>query len=82
MSDNTPDILKKILARKLEEIAEREARENIDALNKRIETASPVRGFISSIEKKSHRVKRALLRKLKKLHRVKACYVKTLILLK
>lgn len=51
MSD-TPDILKKILLRKHEEVAERSAGLALDDLIKYAEQASPVRGFIAAIENK------------------------------
>jgi len=50
MSD-TPDVLKKILSRKEEEIAERLEHTSIDELKRQIAEASPVRGFIESIKK-------------------------------
>ncbi|MDH5764949.1 MAG: indole-3-glycerol phosphate synthase TrpC, partial [Gammaproteobacteria bacterium] len=50
MSNNTPDILNKIIKRKEEEIAERSANVSIDDLRQKIINASPVRGFIESIE--------------------------------
>lgn len=46
---DTPDILKRILRRKREEIAERSARTPLDALEPRIENASPVRGFAAAV---------------------------------
>jgi indole-3-glycerol phosphate synthase len=46
---NTPDILKKIVARKLEEIAERSQKVSIDALQAQLDGASPPRGFVASI---------------------------------
>jgi indole-3-glycerol phosphate synthase len=51
MSD-TPDILKKIVARKVEEIAERSARVSIDALKAQLDGASPPRGFVAAIKAK------------------------------
>jgi len=45
-----PDILKKILARKAEEVAERKARLSGAALEDRIATAPPVRGFVAALE--------------------------------
>ena len=49
---NTPDVLKKILARKQQEIDERSAHTSIDDLKQQISNASPVRGFIKAIENK------------------------------
>ena len=51
MSD-TPDILKKIVARKREEIAERSARVSIDELKAQLDGASPTRGFVEAIRNK------------------------------
>ena len=47
---NTPDILKKILNRKREEIAERSAGVNIQDLKARIQSLPPARGFTKAIE--------------------------------
>ncbi len=49
---NTPDILQRILSRKLEEIAERSAKVSIDELKARIAAQSAPRGFVQSIENK------------------------------
>jgi len=46
------DILKKILARKAEEIRERSARVSLRELSARVEDASPVRGFVAALETK------------------------------
>ncbi len=51
MSD-TPDILKKIVARKREEIAERQSRVSIDELKAQLDGASPPRGFVDAIKAK------------------------------
>ncbi|HED33031.1 MAG TPA: indole-3-glycerol phosphate synthase TrpC [Gammaproteobacteria bacterium] len=48
----TPDILQKILSRKMQEIAEAEALEPLPALRQRAAAALPVRGFIQAIENK------------------------------
>ncbi len=47
-----PDILQKILKRKVEEITEASAKESLQALSQRAESALPVRGFIKAIENK------------------------------
>lgn len=65
MSD-TPDVLKKILARKHEEIAERLIHTSIDDLKKQIETASPVRGFVSAIREKLQQGQSAVIAEVKK----------------
>jgi indole-3-glycerol phosphate synthase len=47
---DTPDVLKKILARKREEIAERSARISIAELRERAQAAGPTRGFVRAIQ--------------------------------
>ncbi|MDH5471906.1 MAG: indole-3-glycerol phosphate synthase TrpC [Gammaproteobacteria bacterium] len=66
MLNNTPDILKKILQRKGEEIAERSASVSIADLKERIVDASPVRGFIKSIETKIAQGKSGVIAEIKK----------------
>ena len=51
MSD-TPDILKKIVARKLEEIDERSANLSIDQLKAKLDDADAPRGFVQSLNDK------------------------------
>lgn len=51
MSD-TPDILKRILARKVEEIDARNRAVAIDALVRQVEGAEPVRGFVASLKER------------------------------
>lgn len=63
---NPPDILKKILARKQEEIAERLGHTSIDDLKKQIESTSPVRGFIKAIKKKLAQGEAAVIAEVKK----------------
>ena len=48
----TPDILKKIVARKLEEIDERSAVVSIDQLKEQLDDADAPRGFVQSIKNK------------------------------
>ncbi len=50
--NDIPDILKKILARKAEEVAERKARLSGAALEERIATAPTVRGFVAALEER------------------------------
>lgn len=52
MSDNTPDILKKIIHRKHEEIAEARQRISDSEIRQRAQSASPVRGFVDSIQRR------------------------------
>lgn len=66
MSNNTPDILKKILLRKQEEIAERSAKANINVMVQRASVADPVRGFIKSIEKKIAQGESGVIAEIKK----------------
>ena len=49
---DTPDILKRILDRKAEEVDERLRQTGLDVLEQRIEAAAPVRGFIAAIEQR------------------------------
>lgn len=49
---DTPDILKRILDRKVEEVNERLRQTGLDVLEQRIEAAAPVRGFIAAIEQR------------------------------
>lgn len=49
---DTPDILKKILTRKQQEIAERSARVPLTKLQELAETALPVRGFVEAMQAK------------------------------
>ena len=60
------DILKKILARKREEIAERSASVSIDALKEQIETASPVRDFAAAMRAKLDAGQSAVIAEIKK----------------
>jgi len=60
------DILKKILARKREEIAERSAVVSIDALKQQIEAASPVRDFVAAMQAKLDAGKSAVIAEIKK----------------
>ena len=49
---DTPDILKRILDRKAEEVDERLRQTGLDVLEQRIEAAAPVRGFVAAIEQR------------------------------
>lgn len=66
MTNNTPDILKKILKRKTEEIFEASQKESVVELSKRAEVASPVRGFIQAIENKIAEGKAGVIAEIKK----------------
>jgi len=65
MSD-TPTVLKKIIARKHEEVAERSAIVSIDAFEERIADQSPCRGFVAAIESKINANKAAVIAEIKK----------------
>jgi indole-3-glycerol phosphate synthase len=60
------DILKKILARKAEEIAESSAHVNINELRELASTASPVRGFVNSIQSRIDQGQPAVIAEIKK----------------
>lgn len=63
---STPDILKKIIARKYEEIAEREAVCSIDQLQEQVAQASPVRGFVASMKNAVSQGRSAVIAEIKK----------------
>jgi len=63
---DTPDILKRILARKAEEVDERHRHTGIDVLRDKIDTAEPVRGFISAIEQRLSAGAPAVIAEIKK----------------
>jgi len=65
-SNNTPDILKKILQRKREEVAERSAQLDLERLMLMSEQALPVRGFIRAIENKISQGEAAVIAEIKK----------------
>ena len=65
MSD-TPNILDKILNRKLEEIAQRSQILSLHNLQKRAEKASPPRGFVAAIEAKINLGQAAVIAEIKK----------------
>ncbi len=60
------DILKRILARKVEEIRERSARESLRALSARVEGASPPRGFEQALRARIERGQAAVIAEVKK----------------
>ncbi len=65
MSD-TPDILKRILARKVEEVDARNRIVAMDALVRQVEEAEPVRGFVASIKERLAACKPAVIAEIKK----------------
>ena len=62
---DTPDILKKILARKAEEVDARKRKLGLDDLTKTA-AAEPVRGFMASLQEKIHTGKAAVIAEIKK----------------
>lgn len=50
--NDTPDILKKIVSRKMEEVAERRQQVGLEALRAHVSEAPPVRGFVEAIRSK------------------------------
>lgn len=62
----TPDILKKILQRKQQEIAERSKRLPINLLQQLAENAEPVRGFVEALERKLAAGQSAVIAEVKK----------------
>lgn len=65
MSD-TPDILKKITDRKLEEIAERSSKVPLTEIMEKAKAGLPVRGFVKSIEEKIESGKAGVIAEIKK----------------
>lgn len=63
---DTPDILKKILRRKDEEIVERSARISLSHLKERVASASPVRGFVQSMRSRIENGDAAVIAEIKK----------------
>jgi len=63
---NTPDILKKIIARKLEEIEERRALVSLPDIKKRANAASTPRSFVYALQRKIQSGKAAVIAEIKK----------------
>jgi indole-3-glycerol phosphate synthase len=66
MNAATPDILRRILQRKAEEVAERSRRQSVEALRGRIAAASPPRGFVTALRGKLAAGKAAVIAEIKK----------------
>jgi indole-3-glycerol phosphate synthase len=64
--NDTPDILKRILARKLQEIDERNRNTSMQELEQRVGDADAPRGFVSSIEEKINSGRAAVIAEIKK----------------
>lgn len=63
---NTPTILKKIVSRKLEEVAERSARQSVNDLQQLIIQQTPCRGFVDAITTKLAQGLSAVIAEVKK----------------
>ncbi len=63
---DTPDILKKIVARKEQEIAEARQRVSLEALRERLEDKSPPRGFVASLKKNIEAGRAGVIAEIKK----------------
>ena len=63
---DTPDILKKILARKSEEITEARQLISLNEIRGRAETSSPCRDFVNAIQKKIHTGESAVIAEIKR----------------
>ena len=61
-----PDILKKIIHRKAEEVAQRQAGVSLAEMERRSQSASPVRGFVASIGKRLEAGQAAVIAEIKK----------------
>lgn len=64
--NDTPDILKKIIARKFEEVAERRARQPLDALARAAAAADAPRGFVAALRAKIATGQAAVIAEVKK----------------
>jgi indole-3-glycerol phosphate synthase len=62
----TPTVLRKIIARKWEEIAERKTQVSLDELKARASSQAPARGFVRAIENKITQGKAAVIAEIKK----------------
>lgn len=64
--NNPPDILKKILKRKAEEVAERARVHGLGELSAKVDAAPPLRGFAGAIERKLRESRPAVIAEIKK----------------
>jgi len=64
--NDTPDILKKILKRKAEEINERCERIGLETISQQVESAPPPRDFIGALEAKTKKQQPAVIAEIKK----------------
>jgi len=63
---NTPDILKRVCARKLEEVEERRSQVSLEELKSRLADASPARGFVNALKQRVESGKPAVIAEIKK----------------
>ena len=66
MSVNAPTILREILARKREEVAQRSARDSLGSLEQRISEQSPARGFAAALQRQVAKEQPAVIAEVKK----------------
>ncbi len=66
MKADTPDILKKIVERKEQEVRERQANCSVDELKQRLASASPPRGFVAALQAKIDAGEAAVIAEVKK----------------
>jgi len=66
MTANTPDVLKKIVSRKQEEILAARSNIPLETLKQRVKSASPVRGFVNCIKNKINTGNAAVIAEIKK----------------
>ncbi|PID33643.1 MAG: indole-3-glycerol-phosphate synthase [Thiotrichales bacterium] len=66
MESNTPDILKKIILRKKQEITERLQQRSLDNIISRIADAPPIRGFVESMQQRINQGDAAVIAEVKK----------------
>ncbi|TVR57692.1 MAG: indole-3-glycerol phosphate synthase TrpC [Candidatus Competibacteraceae bacterium] len=64
--NDTPDILKKILARKVAEIAERDARVSLDELRRQVEKLPPPRPFLEALRRTLNQGRPAVIAEIKR----------------
>ena len=65
-SGNPPDILKKIMTRKRQEIEERRTRASLESLRARAEADATVRGFVAAVESRIRNHQSAVIAEIKK----------------
>jgi len=66
MATETPDILKRICARKLEEVEARRAQVSLELLKQKVADASPVRGFAAALKQRVSSGKPAVIAEIKR----------------